>query len=144
MSYALYGWVGCSSNMFFESALIDWQILAVLRILSKEKYKISAFGGGVIEFNIEQDSVQQTGEGGYPTHKIVLKYGSETSVFWYIQEPKSCNPTEPPFDKNIFRQIFLHAQALLVGEFLYLSMDNGQNYHLQRTSGNRYSLKALA
>ena len=98
----------------------------------------------MIEFDIERGTLLQTGGGISPTHKIILKRGSETSVFWYLQEPNACNPIEPYFDQVMARQLFSQAQALLVGDFLYFSTGNGKDYHLHRLASNRFTLKALA
>ena len=97
----------------------------------------------MIEFDIERGSLLQTEQGISPTHKIILKKGSETSVFWYLQEPKVCSPIDPHFDRGVAGELFAHAQALLVGDFLYFSIGNGKDYHLHRLASNRFTLKAL-
>ncbi|CAG0947972.1 hypothetical protein ANRL1_04775 [Anaerolineae bacterium] len=97
----------------------------------------------MIELNIEQGPLPQTGRGISPTHKIILKHGSDTSVFWYLQEPDANDPIEPYFDHGVVRQLFAKAQALLVGDFLYFSTGSGKDYHLHRLASNRFTLKAL-
>jgi len=97
----------------------------------------------MIEFNIEQGSLLNGGDGLSPTHKIVLKHGSETSIFWYLQEHNPCNPGDPSLDPSMAGQLFNQAQALLVGDFLYFSNGRGNDFHIHRLGSNRYTLKAL-
>lgn len=97
----------------------------------------------MIEFDIERGSLLQTGMGISPTHKITLKQGSETSVIWYLQEPSACVPAEPHFDQGALARLFVQAQALHIGDFLYFSMGDGRDYHLQRVANRRFTLKSL-
>lgn len=99
----------------------------------------------MIELDIESGTLIEAGKGISPTHKIILRRGSETSIFWYLQQPDSNKPTlEPELDHGVVRQLFHQAHALLVGDFLYFSADNGTDYHLHRIASNRFTLKALA
>ena len=97
----------------------------------------------MIEFDIERGSLPQTGGGISPTHKIILRHGSETSVFWYLQQSGDCDPVEPNLDHGVAKQLFAQAQALLVGDFLYFSMGSGKDYHLHRLGSNKFTLRAL-
>lgn len=97
----------------------------------------------MIEFAVEPSLLPQMSEGIAPTHKIIVKQGAETSVFWYLQHSNPCGADDPPLDKGMVRQLHTEAQRLLVGDFLYFSCSQGCDYHLQRLGQNRFILKAL-
>ncbi len=98
----------------------------------------------MIECDIEQSPLPQTGRGVSPTHKITLKQGSETSVIWYLQESDACDAPGPAFDRATLGQLFARSRALLVGDFLYFSLGDGRDYHLQRVAVSKFTLKSLA
>ncbi len=97
----------------------------------------------MIEFAIEPSLLPSMSGGIAPTHKITVKQGAETSVFWYLQQANGCGADSPQVDKAMLKQLHSEAQRLLVGDFLYFSCDRGKDYHLQRLGRNRFILKAL-
>jgi len=97
----------------------------------------------MIEFDIESGTILQTDDGIYPTHKITLKQGIETSTIWYLQKPSSQHSIELYLDANTARQLLINAQSLLIGDFLYFSTENGVHYYLHRLTRNRFTLTAL-
>ena len=97
----------------------------------------------MIQFSIEQNSLSQPLAGITPTHKIILKRGAETAVFWYLQPPCPDATTELGLDAVLVQHLYEQGQGLMVGDFLYFSHGQGNDYHLHRLGRDRFTLKML-
>lgn len=98
----------------------------------------------MIEVDIERGSAPDAAEGINPTHKITVKHGAKTSVFWYLQQHDARSVSDPQLDYGILKQMHCAAQDLMVGDFAYLFCGQDGDYHLQRLGRDRFTLTSLA
>lgn len=97
----------------------------------------------MIEYSIEHGNFLNGVKGLSPTHKITLKTESDTSVFWYLQDPSKGWPLDQYLDTGLLREVLVHVQSLPVGDFTFLSTKHDQDLHIHRLGKNRFTIKAL-
>lgn len=99
----------------------------------------------MIKVDIERGSAPDATEGIAPTHKITVKYGAKTSVFWYLQHCDTRSSlSDPQLGYGILKRLHNAAQDLMVGDFAYLFYGKDGDYRLQRLASDRFALTPLA
>lgn len=96
----------------------------------------------MVQFQVSV-GVAQPQYGFVPSHKINVTHGSDTFIYWYVQEPATARAFDSPKDGDLVELMHAKGQAFQLGQFESFAIGTNRNYHLQRLTSHEFVIKSL-